>query len=72
MNNICDHKACPAEATHVIFIKTGCITLCDHHTRSLRRALNRKGYFIAPIAALSHSEKVSLLWGPQSASSCTP
>jgi hypothetical protein len=38
MNIFCDYKDCRAAATHVVFIKTGCLTLCDHHTRSLRHA----------------------------------
>jgi hypothetical protein len=61
MNIVCDHKDCPAAATHVVFIKTGCLALCDHHTRSLRHALNRKGCYIAPIAALSQSEQASAM-----------
>jgi hypothetical protein len=61
MNVVCDHKDCPAAATHVVFIKTGCLALCGHHTRSLRHALNRKGGYIALIAALSHSERASAM-----------
>jgi hypothetical protein len=59
MKNICDHKDCPAAATHAILTPSGIITLCTHHTCENAVVSAGKGYRVYHLDTGAELEKVS-------------